>query len=245
MQAKLSKVLLYATNARIDPDKTKGVDPVLDTMWRQLDPDAKAIYRRVRDFYADNYALYRSLLNKAVDDSGAEGTVDDIIVTAGGVQAVLGFDFLQYFDDISGDDIRNLDQLTFSADGLNLQYDFDFSDYTGSDTPTPEFINALLKDVVEYMQANTDGKGVRFVDEFDGKKGLFAVWNTIRPEDVGAFKFDNESIDTEFLFSDVGSRSSTAKFELETEFTGVTIHSIDVTASAESAVISRPPLLGG
>jgi rRNA processing protein Krr1/Pno1 len=89
MQAKLSKVLLYATNARIDPDKTKGADPVLDTMWRQLDPDAKAIYRRVRDFYADNYALYRSLLNKAVDDSGAEGTVDDINTPKGRLAAAI------------------------------------------------------------------------------------------------------------------------------------------------------------
>ena len=89
MQTRLSKVLLYATDARIDPDKSKGKDVILDGMWKQLDPDAIAVYRKVRDFYADNYALYRSLLNKAIEDSGAEGTVDDINTPKGRLAAAI------------------------------------------------------------------------------------------------------------------------------------------------------------
>jgi len=89
MQKRLSQVLLYATDARIDPDKTKGKDIVLDRMWTKLDPEAKKIYRKVRDFYADNYALYRSLLNKAVEDSDAEGTVDDINTPKGRLAAAI------------------------------------------------------------------------------------------------------------------------------------------------------------
>ena len=89
MQKRLSSVLLYATDARIDPDKTKGKDVALDRMWASLDKDAKAVYRRVRDFYADNYAMYRSLLNRAIEDSGAEGSVDDINTPKGRLAAAI------------------------------------------------------------------------------------------------------------------------------------------------------------
>jgi len=66
VQKQLSKVMSYATLARIDPAKEKGVDKTLDDMYKALPQEAKDVYVAARDFYADTYALYRALLEQGV-----------------------------------------------------------------------------------------------------------------------------------------------------------------------------------
>jgi ribosomal protein L18E len=170
----------------------------------------------------------------------AEGLVGDIALTAGGVPEVLAFDFLTYFDHISGDEIANEDRITFNANGVTLTHEFNFADRTIPATPTAEFINGLLAEVIASFNAQAQEKGlsVHFDDAFDDysafadQTGLFAIWDTVRPNDTGTFGFNDAPL---IATNTDGSINSSAKFELETENDGVTIRSIAVTASAESA----------
>ncbi len=170
----------------------------------------------------------------------AEGLVGDIALTAGGVPEVLAFDFLTYFDHISGDEIANEDRITFNANGVTLTHEFNFADRTIPATPTAEFINGLLAEVIASFNAQAQEKGlsVHFDDAFAGSSayadqtGLFAIWDTVRPNDTGTFGFNDAPL---IATNTEGSINSSAKFELETENDGVTIRSIAVTASAESA----------
>ncbi len=72
VQKQLGSVMSYATLAQIDPAKDKGVDKTLDAMYRALPQEAKDVYVATRDFYADTYALYRALLEQAVQRMGAD-----------------------------------------------------------------------------------------------------------------------------------------------------------------------------
>jgi hypothetical protein len=72
VQKQLGKVMSYATLARIDPAKDKGVDKTLDDMYKALPQEAKDVYVAARDFYADTYALYRALLEQAAERMGAD-----------------------------------------------------------------------------------------------------------------------------------------------------------------------------
>ncbi len=72
VQKQLGKVMSYATLARIDPAKDKGVDKTLDDMYKALPQEAKDVYIAARDFYADTYALYRALLEQAAERMGAD-----------------------------------------------------------------------------------------------------------------------------------------------------------------------------
>jgi hypothetical protein len=72
VQKQLGKVMSYATLARIDPAKEKGVDKTLDDMYKALPQEAKDVYVAARDFYADTYALYRALLEQAAQRMGAD-----------------------------------------------------------------------------------------------------------------------------------------------------------------------------
>lgn len=72
MQKKIADVMHYATDVQIDPDTTSGKDPELDKRWNALDPSAKEIYRKVRDFYKNKYKLYRALLEQRVNDASLD-----------------------------------------------------------------------------------------------------------------------------------------------------------------------------
>lgn len=65
IQKQLGKVMAYATLAQVDPASQKNVDKTLDDMYKALPDEAKAVYKNVRDFYADQYALYQALLERA------------------------------------------------------------------------------------------------------------------------------------------------------------------------------------
>lgn len=72
IQKQLSKVMAAATLAQVDPATQKNVDKTLDDMYKALPDEAKAVYKNVRDFYADQYALYQALLERAAVRMGGE-----------------------------------------------------------------------------------------------------------------------------------------------------------------------------
>ena len=89
MQTKLANVMHLATINQYDPAVQKGGNPLLDGMYKQLDVDAKQIYKNVRDFYASNYAAYKVLLQQNVKDSGVEGDENDINTPKGRLAATI------------------------------------------------------------------------------------------------------------------------------------------------------------
>ena len=178
----------------------------------------------------------------------AQGTISDITVTAGGVPEVLGFDFLTYFSHINGVEIENEDTFTFTANSIPLTHEFDFANHIVPENPTAEFVNSLLEDLIAGLNAKAEeeGLGVHFSSDFDGastfgsQAGLFAIWDTVRPDDSGVFGFEGDpdlsqksGIDSELFFYRDGSDNTHADFELETENNGVTISTITVVASGE------------
>lgn len=70
MSRKIGAVMHRATIQRIDPDKAtpeqRNTDPDLMTMWRELTPEAKQIYRDVRDFYERRFSEYKRTLRTRV-----------------------------------------------------------------------------------------------------------------------------------------------------------------------------------
>jgi hypothetical protein len=72
VQKQLSKVMAQATLSQIDPATDKGKDKTLDDMYKSLPDDAKAVYKNVRDFYEDQYNLYRALLVRAAERMGGK-----------------------------------------------------------------------------------------------------------------------------------------------------------------------------
>ena len=72
VQKQLGKVMSYATLSQIDPDKEKGTDKTLDDMYNALTPEARAVYKTVRDFYQDQYDAYRVLLERAAERMGGK-----------------------------------------------------------------------------------------------------------------------------------------------------------------------------
>jgi len=72
VQKQLGKVMAAATLAQIDPATDKTSDKTLYDMYNSLPDEAKAVYKNVRDFYADQYALYQALLERAAIRMGGE-----------------------------------------------------------------------------------------------------------------------------------------------------------------------------
>lgn len=72
IQKQLGKVMAAATLAQIDPATDKTSDKTLYDMYNSLPDEAKAVYKNVRDFYADQYALYQALLERAAVRMGGE-----------------------------------------------------------------------------------------------------------------------------------------------------------------------------
>lgn len=70
MSRKIGAVMHRATIQRIDPDKAtpeqRNTDPDLMTMWRELTPEAKQIYRDVRDFYERRFSEYKRTLRSRI-----------------------------------------------------------------------------------------------------------------------------------------------------------------------------------
>lgn len=70
MSRQIGAVMHRATLQRIDPDKAtlqqRNADPDLMRMWAALDPEAKQIYRDVRNFYARRYNEYKRTLRTRV-----------------------------------------------------------------------------------------------------------------------------------------------------------------------------------
>lgn len=89
MSAKLADVMSAATIREFDPDplvpstaaeRAKNADVL--NMWRGLNPEARAIYREVRDFYEQRYSEYRRTLNRRLMSMAQYGvstqTINDI-----------------------------------------------------------------------------------------------------------------------------------------------------------------------
>lgn len=85
IQKQLGKVMAYATLAQVDPASQKNVDKTLDDMYKALPDEAKAVYKNVRDFYADQYALYQALLERAAIRMGGEEKAQE---TLAGIRAL-------------------------------------------------------------------------------------------------------------------------------------------------------------
>lgn len=68
-QKKLADVMHYSTDVQKDPTVDKS-DARLNARWNALDKKAKDIYVNIRDFYKNNYNLYRALLSQRVKNSG-------------------------------------------------------------------------------------------------------------------------------------------------------------------------------
>lgn len=70
MSRNIGKVMHVATITEVDPDKAtllqRQSNPDLMTDWRALSPEAKQIYRDVRDFYERRYSEYKRLMNKRI-----------------------------------------------------------------------------------------------------------------------------------------------------------------------------------
>jgi hypothetical protein len=70
MSRKLGVVMHSATILEIDPDKATAAQRAnnakLMNEWRALDPEARTIYREVRDFYERRYSNYKRLMNRRI-----------------------------------------------------------------------------------------------------------------------------------------------------------------------------------
>lgn len=87
MSRMLAKVMHSATIKQFDPDPMtweankytaaqKAENQDITDMWKQLTPEAKAIFRDVRKFYESRYSEYQTVLNKRIADMKALGVTD-------------------------------------------------------------------------------------------------------------------------------------------------------------------------
>lgn len=70
MSTEIGRVMHMATIAEVDPDKAtlkqRNAEPDLMTAWRGLNPEAKQIYRDVRNFYERRYSEYKRVMMKRI-----------------------------------------------------------------------------------------------------------------------------------------------------------------------------------
>jgi hypothetical protein len=71
MSRQLGVVMHSATILEVDPDKAtsaqRAKNPELMNNWRQLNPEARTIYREVRDFYERRYSNYKRLMRNRIN----------------------------------------------------------------------------------------------------------------------------------------------------------------------------------
>lgn len=87
MSRKLAAVMHRATINEVDPDPSSKLSTIADrqknpelvNMWKALDPEAKKIYRDVRDFYERRYSEYRTTLNQRLIGMRKFGVSDQTI----------------------------------------------------------------------------------------------------------------------------------------------------------------------
>lgn len=90
MSRQLGAVMHRATINEIDPDPRSPFtsqaqrlkDPDLIKMWDALDPEAKRIYREVRDFYENRYSEYRKTLNERLIFMHRNGGVSETTINS-------------------------------------------------------------------------------------------------------------------------------------------------------------------
>jgi hypothetical protein len=84
MSRLLAKVMHAATIKQFDPDPNKAAannytagqkaeNQDITDMWKQLTPEAKAVFRDVREFYESRYTEYQKVLDKRIADMRAIG----------------------------------------------------------------------------------------------------------------------------------------------------------------------------
>jgi len=84
MSRNLGAVMHAATLSEVDPDvattaqRNSNVQLMQD--WKALDPEAKAIYREARDFFARRYSEYKRLMNKRIIMMRQYGVSDQTIL---------------------------------------------------------------------------------------------------------------------------------------------------------------------
>lgn len=65
----LADVAHSATIVSFDPDRPVGKNQQITDMWKRLNPEAKQLYRDMRDFYDNRYKAYRALLQERIDSA--------------------------------------------------------------------------------------------------------------------------------------------------------------------------------
>jgi len=77
---RLSSVMHISTMAQKDPSLGPTGNTSLDATWKLLSPKAKTLYADVRDFYINNYNLYRALLNQRINNANLSNTSKQMLM---------------------------------------------------------------------------------------------------------------------------------------------------------------------
>jgi phosphopantetheinyl transferase (holo-ACP synthase) len=76
---RVSDLMHVSTMAQVDPSVNKS-DPKLNAVWNSLSDKAKQVYTDARDFYTDNYNLYRGLLNQRIANANIAGPAKQMLM---------------------------------------------------------------------------------------------------------------------------------------------------------------------
>jgi hypothetical protein len=76
---RVSDLMHVSTMAQVDPSVNKS-DPKLNAVWNSLSDKAKQVYTDARDFYTDNYNLYRGLLNQRIANANITGPAKQMLM---------------------------------------------------------------------------------------------------------------------------------------------------------------------
>ncbi len=76
---RVSDLMHVSTMAQVDPSVNKS-DPKLNAVWNSLSDKAKQVYKDARDFYTDNYNLYRGLLNQRIANANITGPAKQMLM---------------------------------------------------------------------------------------------------------------------------------------------------------------------
>jgi hypothetical protein len=77
---RLSSVMQVSTMSQKDPSLGPTGNASLDATWKLLSPKAKTLYADVRDFYVNNYNLYRALLNQRINNANLSNTSKQMLM---------------------------------------------------------------------------------------------------------------------------------------------------------------------
>jgi len=77
---RLSSVMQISTMSQKDPSLGPTGNASLDATWKLLSPKAKTLYADVRDFYVNNYNLYRALLNQRINNANLSNTSKQMLM---------------------------------------------------------------------------------------------------------------------------------------------------------------------